>query len=223
MMKALSSVVVSVLLYISCSAAHAIPIEGWPPEFSPPPDDEWVSYPSFPPQVPDDGIDLSPWPDYPVPAVPLETRLEGQALYDPNLDITWARNAAIGGAMTWDATHIWLSSLELGGITGWRMPYTTEVVYLADNEGISVDTPEPFLGISTSYYFAEDEIFGDLVHPLMSFDSGDLTLLQLPVDEAYVIPVYDGDVDVSVIEEPATLVLIVGGLLGLMLAKRTHR
>ncbi|RRQ21594.1 hypothetical protein D6C00_06320 [Thiohalobacter thiocyanaticus] len=103
------------------------------------------------------------------------------------------------------------------------MPYTTEVVYLADNEGISVDTPEPFLGISTSYYFAEDEIFGDLVHPLMSFDSGDLTLLQLPVDEAYVIPVYDGDVDVSVIEEPATLVLIVGGLLGLMLAKRTHR
>lgn len=219
-MKALSPFVVSVFLYISFSGAHAIPIEGWPPEFSPTPVDEWLYYPTLPPLVPDEGIDISPWPVYPVPAAPLEARLNGLAFYDPNLNITWARNAAIGGAMTRDATRTWLATLELGGVTGWRIPRTGEVLYLVGERGVSASNPEPFMGLTTSFYFTQEVLFGDLFQPMIGFGSGSLIFPQFPGYEAYVIPVYDGDVGISQIDEPVTLALMAGGLLGLALVKR---
>jgi hypothetical protein len=45
-----------------------------------------------------------------------------QAYYDDQLDITWARNANINGLMNWYDATSWVSTLDIGGVTGWRLP-----------------------------------------------------------------------------------------------------
>lgn len=59
-----------------------------------------------------------------------------EAYYDPYLDITWLANANAAvnsiydtaspgtGAMNWDSANNWVTSLDIGGITGWRLPHT---------------------------------------------------------------------------------------------------
>ena len=54
--------------------------------------------------------------------LPLESRLDGLAYYDPNLDITWAANASINNNDTWDLQVLWVENLILGGVSGWRLP-----------------------------------------------------------------------------------------------------
>lgn len=46
-----------------------------------------------------------------------------QAYYDPVANLTWLANAnAAGGMMTWAAATSWVSGLNIGGVTGWRLP-----------------------------------------------------------------------------------------------------
>ncbi|MEE9421516.1 MAG: VPLPA-CTERM sorting domain-containing protein [Gammaproteobacteria bacterium] len=67
----------------------------------------------------------------------LLTRLNGQAVYDTDLDITWLSNANAGagstfddganatdGRMTWVSANAWAASLNVGGSSGWRLPTT---------------------------------------------------------------------------------------------------
>ena len=59
----------------------------------------------------------------------LQSRLDGQAYYDTELDITWLADTNYsdtsgydpGGKMTWDEAKSWVSSLNVGGKTGWRL------------------------------------------------------------------------------------------------------
>lgn len=57
----------------------------------------------------------------------LVSRLNGAAVYDTDLDITWTANANINGAMNWDAANTWAANLVLGGYSGWRLPSTTQL------------------------------------------------------------------------------------------------
>ncbi len=46
-------------------------------------------------------------------------------VYDTVLDITWARNAALGGNnqfLTWQDANAWVDGLTLGGFDDWRLP-----------------------------------------------------------------------------------------------------
>jgi len=44
-------------------------------------------------------------------------------LYDPVLNVTWARNAGLAGSfMTWNQATAWVDSLTLGGFDDWRLP-----------------------------------------------------------------------------------------------------
>ena len=52
----------------------------------------------------------------------LESRLTGLAYYDTLLDITWAADARIVENDTWANQTAWASTLNLGGVTGWRLP-----------------------------------------------------------------------------------------------------
>ncbi len=67
----------------------------------------------------------------------LVTRLSGQALYDTILDVTWLRGGSnsiaagtrfddgasnTDGRMTWDSANNWAASLNVGGVTDWRLP-----------------------------------------------------------------------------------------------------
>ncbi len=44
-----------------------------------------------------------------------------QAWYDDELDITWAANANINGSAAWDDQVAWVTGLDIGGVTGWRL------------------------------------------------------------------------------------------------------
>lgn len=56
--------------------------------------------------------------------------LGGGMVYDSDLDITWLQDANYAmsshydsdGRMSWDAAMTWASTLDLGGVTGWRLP-----------------------------------------------------------------------------------------------------
>jgi len=52
----------------------------------------------------------------------IEVAGECQAYYDNVLDVTWAANADINGAMDHSAATAWVASLNIGGVTGWRLP-----------------------------------------------------------------------------------------------------
>ncbi len=67
------------------------------------------------------------------------SRLGGQAVYDTDLDITWLAdgNGSAGsifddgfsstdGLMSWGNANAWAASLNVGGITGWRLPRTLQ-------------------------------------------------------------------------------------------------
>ncbi len=61
--------------------------------------------------------------------LPLEGRLPAtpggtdyQAYYDPNLDITWAADANIVGTGKWEDQVALVAGLNIGGVTGWRLP-----------------------------------------------------------------------------------------------------
>jgi hypothetical protein len=65
-----------------------------------------------------------------------ETTLQGRdltgdeifdAYYDTVLDITWRAVADAGDFYTWDDANAWAASLNIGGVTGWRLPYTNPV------------------------------------------------------------------------------------------------
>ena len=56
----------------------------------------------------------------------LVSRLGGQAVYDTDLNVTWATNANINGLMNWAAANTWAANLVLGGVSGWRLPTTTD-------------------------------------------------------------------------------------------------
>jgi len=50
-----------------------------------------------------------------------------EAYYDSALDITWLADTNANGAMTWDAANTWANTLNVNGVTGWRLPTTTPI------------------------------------------------------------------------------------------------
>ena len=65
----------------------------------------------------------------------LEVRLGGKAVYDTDLNITWLTNANAGagskfdngtsttdGLMDWHNANAWAESINIEGISGWRLP-----------------------------------------------------------------------------------------------------
>lgn len=68
----------------------------------------------------------------------LESRLGGQAIYDPNSNLTWLADANANGAMTWEAANSWAAGLTLGGADDWRLPNTTQPDAGCDSQSGSV-------------------------------------------------------------------------------------
>ena len=170
--------------------------------------------------------DLSHYCD-PRNILPLEGRLPAtpggtdyQAYYDPNLNITWAADTAINDPNAWDTQMAWAAGLNLGGVTGWRLPSAdvngdttvvncagggvvgcsdNEMGYLFWEEGITQSTPGPFsnLDISNTLWWS-DTPFESCCVWSHSWRSG----AQAPystdiVDYYYAWAVYDGDVPVD--------------------------
>ena len=71
-----------------------------------------------------------------------------EAYYDTALDITWLANANYAGTtMDWVTANAWAAGLNLGGVTGWRLPTVTDTgtpgcnfAYSGTDCGFNVDT-----------------------------------------------------------------------------------
>jgi len=77
-------------------------------------------------------------------------------IYDIDLNITWLANANINGAMTWSQANAWAASLNVAGVSGWRLPTVT-------------DTGVPGCGIATAYSGGDcgynvDTATGEMAH-----------------------------------------------------------
>lgn len=60
-------------------------------------------------------------------AATLLSRLGGQAYYDPDANLTWLADAnAAGTLMSWTDANTWAAGLNVGGVTGWRLPDTLQ-------------------------------------------------------------------------------------------------
>jgi hypothetical protein len=171
--------------------------------------------------------------------LPLEGRLAAtaggtdyQAYYDPNLNITWAAIASSGGSSDWITQQAWAASLNIGGITGWRLPVAdvngdgtvvncspggvagcadNEMGYLFWNEGIRVAAPGPFSGMTSLFYWSGTESGSNAWR--FRFADG-LQGLATKTGTIDAWAVYSGDV--STIPVPAAIWLFGTGLLGLL-------
>jgi len=89
-----------------------------------------------------------------------------QAYYDTEADLTWLAdaNAAVGsvydtsivgsGLMTWANANAWAVSLDVGGVTDWRLPTTVD----AGNDGVTY----------TNYYQGVDSGYNITSHSELS-------------------------------------------------------
>lgn len=171
---------------------------------------------------------------------PLQGRLETspgsgiyQAYYDPNLDITWATNANINGAKKWDIHNTLKAALDIGGVTGWRLPsadvngdgmvvdcFGGGVIGCSDNEmgflyweeGITFNAQSPFHSIRAGSFYSGTKI-GSFIYA-HNFGNGGL---QVGTDGNFA---FDGwavrNGDVGVVPVPAAVWLFGSGLLGLI-------
>ncbi len=179
----------------------------------------------------------------------LISRLGGLAYYDTVLDITWLADANAGagsvfddgasstdGRMTWASANAWAASLNIGGITGWRLPATpisplctgvcvnSEMGAFFYNElgGISLtsilNSNDPDLALfsniqSDNYWSTEIQ-----QNAAMAFDFsvGTQNLASKSALFYFVWAVHSGDVGTTQVSEPGTIALIGLGLVGLL-------
>jgi hypothetical protein len=62
------------------------------------------------------------------------------AYWDSALNLTWLANWNANGLMDWDAAVAWAGSLDVHGVTGWRLPTVTDT----GNAGCSATIPGTF-------------------------------------------------------------------------------
>jgi hypothetical protein len=164
--------------------------------------------------------------------LPLEWRLGGTAVYDPNLDISWLVQSGIGP----DTPSFWIEvaqSLTNGGVD-WRLPSAdvdgdgvvvdcfgggvtgcddNEMGHLYWEQGITAATPGPFKDLSSvaSYAYDSRELG---VEWYFNFFSGTQGIAVPNAFEYFALFVSDGDV--GFVPVPPAAWLFGSGLLGLI-------
>ncbi len=76
---------------------------------------------------------LSLYSSFPTNAA-LISRLDGQAYYDTESNLTWVADANLAvnsantssGLLTWADAMSWVSQLDIAGVTGWRLPTASQ-------------------------------------------------------------------------------------------------
>ena len=101
----------------------------------------------------------------------LEPRLGGLAVYDTDANLTWLSDAnhsmttgySWNGAMSWHDAIIWADSLNIYGVTGWRLPNTIQPDPDCDGQGYSYEFSIP---ISQGYNCTGSEM-GNLFYNVL--------------------------------------------------------
>jgi hypothetical protein len=173
-----------------------------------------------------------------LPATPGGT--DYQAYYDDVAELTWLANANVNGPMNWIDANNWAASLDVAGVTGWRLPDTLQPDDSCDssnswsynctgsemgnlyynvlgNTAGTISNTGPFSNVHMGPYWSATEYEPDYTAWVFGMHSG----YQYYLDEAYgyaVWAVRSGDV--RVVPVPAAAWLFGSGLLGLIGAAR---
>lgn len=100
-------------------------------------------------------------------------RLDGMAYYDDVADLTWLADAKYAmtsgydddGLMSWDQANAWVASLDINGVTGWRLPDTLQPdASCGDQSG----------GVSSGYHCTGSEM-GNLFYNVLGNSVDSLT------------------------------------------------
>ncbi len=179
----------------------------------------------------------------------LVTRLGGKAIYDNVANLTWLQDANYAktsgydadGRMNWVQANAWAGSLNIDGVTGWRLPNwpMAEVGYnqtasemgnlfynvLGGTAETSITTTHNanynlFKNVQSNYWSGVE--FYSSYAGSFYFNYGYLNL-NLKTNNFFGWAVRSGDVAASPVPVPGALVLMGPALLGLLGVKRSRR
>ena len=91
------------------------------------------------------------WPN---PRFTVQT--DTNCVLDNMTGLIWARNANMGGVMTWSNAIVYCENLTYGGTNDWRLPNRRELLSLIDDEHYSPALPSghPFAGVQSVFYLS---------------------------------------------------------------------
>ena len=180
----------------------------------------------------------------------LVTRLGGKAIYDNVANLTWLQDANYAktsgydatGRMNWVQANAWAGSLNIDGVTGWRLPGGPMLDYGYNQKasemgnlfynvlGGTADTDittthnanyNLFKNVQSNYYWSGVEFDSYLAwdfHFLYGYQD-----FSNKVSNLFGWAVRSGDVGASPVPVPGALALMGPALLGLLGAKRSRR
>lgn len=113
----------------------------------------------------------------------LISRLGGLAYYDTDLNITWLADANYAktsghdadGLMNWADANTWASSLNIGGVTGWRLPTTLQPDSSCDGQSGGVSSGFNCTGSEMGHLFYT-ELGGTAGSSILASGDPDLAL-----------------------------------------------
>lgn len=172
------------------------------------------------------------------------------AFYDTDRNITWLRNANVNGLMDWAVANAWASSYSFGGYDDWRLPIaikpdaacmslssssaTNAIGYNCTGSemghlwyvelgntiaSFAIDDGE-FLSFQLADYWSGTE-FSSNSSLAFHFSTADGSQRISSKERGlFAMAVRDGDVRVTQVPEPASLLLALAGLSGLALVSR---
>ena len=172
----------------------------------------------------------------------LSYRLNNQAVYDSDANLTWLRDANANGQMNWSTAMAWADGLSIGGVDDWRLPGGTimtngynQTASEMGNMFYNVLGGTPFFPFNnaTNYAFFQNiqyggywsgvEFFPGEIAGHFDFSDG----YQGRSGESsglFAWAVRSGDVGGNPVPAPGTLALLGAGLLGWAGVKRSrHR
>ena len=168
----------------------------------------------------------------------------GGLIYDSDLNVTWAANANINGAMDWSTANSWAAGLVFGGVSDWRLPTSdtcsaynctgSEMGHLFYSElggvaGIDIATTHNtnyslFSNFLSNYYWSGTE-YAPATDDAWFFRTGiGFQGAGSKLYDFYALAVHSGDV-AAPIPEPETYALMLAGLglLGIVGRRRKQK